>query len=51
MKDAQEPEKSVPDSPGQEREWLDCIRSRKQPSCNVFYHHKVNVPIVLGTLS
>ncbi|MFV1964860.1 MAG: Gfo/Idh/MocA family protein [Pirellulaceae bacterium] len=51
MNDAQEPEKSVPDSPGQEREWLDCIRSRTQPSCNVFYHHKVNVPIVLGNLS
>ena len=51
MKDAQEPEKATPDSPGQEREWLDCIRSREQPSCNVFYHHKVNVPIVLGNLS
>ncbi len=51
MKDAQEPEKSVPDSPGHEREWLDCIRSRQQPSCSVFYHHKVNVPIVLGNLS
>ena len=51
MKDAKEPEKSVPDSPGHEREWLDCIRSRKQPICNVDYHHKVNVPIVLGTLS
>lgn len=51
MKDAKEPKKSVPDSPGQEREWLDCIRSREQPSCDVFYHHKVNVPIVLGNLS
>jgi predicted dehydrogenase len=51
MKDAKEPEKSVPDSPGHEREWLDCVRSRTQPSCSVFYHHKVNVPIVLGNLS
>lgn len=51
MKDAKEPKKSVPDSPGHERDWLDCIRSRTQPSCNVFYHHKVNVPIVLGNLS
>jgi len=51
MKDAEEPRKSVPDSPGQEREWLDSIKSRQQPSCNVFYHHKVNVPIVLGNLS
>jgi len=51
MKDAQEPPKAVPDSPGQEREWLDAIKSRQQPSCNVDYHHKVNVPIVLGNLS
>jgi hypothetical protein len=34
-----------------EREWLDSIKSRKQPSCNPEYHHKVNVPIVLGNLS
>jgi predicted dehydrogenase len=34
-----------------EREWLNSIGSRKQPSCNVEYHHKVNVPIVLGNLS
>ncbi len=51
MKDAKDPPPSVPDSPGQEREWLDCVKSRQQPSCNVFYHHKVNVPIVLGNLS
>ena len=51
MKAAKDPPQSEPDSPGQEREWLDAIRSRKQPSCNVFYHHKVNVPIVLGNLS
>ncbi|OHB84230.1 MAG: hypothetical protein A2V98_11915 [Planctomycetes bacterium RBG_16_64_12] len=51
MKDAPEPPKSVPDSPGQEREWLDSINSRQEPSCNVEYHHKVNVPIVLGNLS
>ncbi len=51
MKDAKEPEKATPDSPGQEREWLDCIRTREQPSCNVFYHHKVNIPIVVGNLS
>ncbi len=46
-----EPAKAVPDSPGQEREWLDCVRSRQQPSCNPEYHHKVNIPIVLGNLS
>ncbi len=45
------PPKSIPPSPGHEREWLDCIKTRKQPSCSVFYHSKVNVPLVLGNLS
>ena len=45
------PEKSIPPSPGHEREWLDAIKSRQQPSCSVFYHSKVDVPIVLSILS
>ncbi len=45
------PEKSIPPSPGHEREWLDCIKTRKQPTCSVFYHSKVDVPLVLGNLS
>jgi len=45
------PPKSIPPSPGHEREWLDCIKSRQQPSCSVFYHVKVDVPIVLSLLS
>lgn len=51
MKDLQAPPKSIPASPGHEREWLDCIKSRQQPSCSVFYHVKVDVPIVLSLLS
>lgn len=51
MKDLQPPERSIPPSPGHEREWLDCIKTRKQPSCSVFYHSKVDVPLVLGNLS
>jgi predicted dehydrogenase len=43
--------KSLPPSPGHEREWLDCIQSRQQPSCSVFYHIKVDVPIGLSLLS
>ncbi len=43
--------RSVPDSPGHEIEWLECIKTRKQPSANVAYHHHVNIPIVLGNLS
>ncbi len=45
------PPRSIPPSPGHEREWLDCISSRQQPSCSVFYHTKVDVPLVLGNLS
>ncbi len=51
MKDLSPPPKSLPPSPGHEREWLDCIKSRQQPSCSVFYHVRVDVPIVLSLLS
>ena len=51
LADAQPPEKSIPSSPGHEQEWLDCIRSRKQPSCNADYHCKIDVPICLANLS
>jgi len=51
MKDMQPPPPSIPPSPGHEREWLDCIKSRQQPSCSVFYHMRVDVPIVLSLLS
>ena len=51
MKDLPPPPKSIPPSPGHEREWLDCIKSRQQPSCSVSYHVKVDVPIVLSLLS
>ena len=42
---------SIPPSPGHEREWLDCIKSRQQPSCNPNYHVRVDVPIRLSLLS
>jgi predicted dehydrogenase len=51
MRGMRPPAKSIPPSPGHEREWLDCVKSRRQPSCSVFYHAKVAVPIVLGNLS
>jgi len=51
MKDATPPKPSIPPSPGHEREWLDCVRSREQPSCSVFYHYKIDVAIGLATLS
>lgn len=51
MKDKPIPPQSIPPSPGQEREWLDCIKSRRQPSCSVYHHVKVDVPITLSLLS
>jgi len=51
MKDAKTPDESIPPSPGHEREWLDSMKSRKQPSCNVAYHNKLNAAIALGTLA
>jgi hypothetical protein len=51
MDGMQIPPKSIPSSPGHELEWLECIRSRKQPSCNPGYHVKIDVPLALSTLS
>ncbi|MCO5052571.1 MAG: Gfo/Idh/MocA family oxidoreductase [Verrucomicrobiae bacterium] len=51
LKDKPTPAASIPPSPGHEREWLDCIKSRQQPSCSVFYHTRVDVPVVLSLLS
>jgi len=45
------PEKTIPPSPGHEREWLDCIRSREEPSCGVNYMHKVNTSNMLANLA
>jgi len=51
MKGMQTPSKSIEPSPGHELEWVECIKSRKQPSCNPGYHVKVDVPIELSVLS
>lgn len=48
---AEPPEKSIPPSPGHEREWLDCIRTRKQPSCHAEYAHKLNTGNMLANLA
>ena len=45
------PPPSLPPSPGHHREWLNCIRSRELPSCNVAYHHVVNTHCCLANLS
>ncbi len=51
MKGRQPPKPSIPPSPGHEREWLNSIKSRKEPSCSVSYHVRVDVPLVLANLS
>lgn len=51
LKDSTPPPNSIPESPGHEREWLDCIKSRQQPSCSVNYHWKVDLAITLANLS
>lgn len=51
MKGLEPPPHSIPPSSGHEREWLDCVKSRQQPSCHPGYHCRVDVPIVLSLLS
>lgn len=51
LEDASPPEPSISPSPGHEREWLDCVKSRQQPSCNVNYHWKIDMAINLANLS
>src|SRR5690606_13467345 len=51
MKGKETPPKSIAPSPGHELEWVECIKSRKQPSCNAEYHIKVDIPIALSVLS
>ena len=51
MKDMETPPKSIAPSPGHELEWIECIKSRKQPSSNPGYHVKVDVPITLSVLA
>jgi len=45
------PEPSLPSSPGHQREFVDSIRSRKQPPCNFEYHLPLAVAIAMGHAS
>jgi predicted dehydrogenase len=51
LKDSTPPPQSIPPSPGHEREWLDSIKSRKEPSCGVNYHYKVSLALTLASLA
>jgi predicted dehydrogenase len=49
--DAEQVPKVIPESPGHHREWLDGIRSREQPSCNVGYHSSIDIAINLSLIA
>jgi len=51
MEGVEPPEKSIPPSPGHEREWLDCVKTREQPSCCVDYHVRVDLPVTLALIA
>ncbi len=51
MNGMETPPETIAPSPGHEHEWVECIKSRKQPSCNPGYHIKVDIPIQLSVLS
>ena len=51
MDNLETPSESIPSSPGHELEWIECIKTREQPSCHPGYHVLVDVPIALSILS
>lgn len=51
LPDTPPPPPSIPPSPGHEREWLDCLRTRQQPSCCVDYHYRIDLAINLANLA
>jgi len=51
LKDPTPPPQSIPPSPGHEREWLDCIKTGKQPSCSVEYHYRIDLALTLANVA
>jgi len=51
MNGMEPPPATIPSSPGQELEWIECIKSGNQPLCSPEYHIKVDLPIQLSILS
>lgn len=51
LKNVQPPAPSIPSSPGHEREFLDAIKSRKQPTCSFEYHVPLAVALNLGQIA
>lgn len=42
---------TLPRSPGHQRNFLDCVRSREQPESNLDYVHRMTLPMHLGAVS
>jgi predicted dehydrogenase len=51
MEGMETPPPSIAPSPGHELEWIECIKTRQQPSCNPGYHILVDLPIELSVLA
>ncbi|TWT81054.1 Inositol 2-dehydrogenase [Planctomycetes bacterium CA13] len=51
LEDNSSPPQSIEASPGHEREWIDSVKTRKEPSCGVNYHYKVDLALTLANLS
>jgi predicted dehydrogenase len=51
LDESQLPEPSLPASPGHDREFLNSVKSRELPSCDVDYQYRVHLALNLGNLS
>jgi hypothetical protein len=45
------PDRTLPRSPGHDREFLDCIKSRELPSCDIEKHYPLSVTLNLGNIA
>ena len=51
LEDLNEVEKSIPRSPGHQQNFIDSVKSRKQPQSNLAYARKMTMPMHLGLIS
>jgi len=51
LKDFKAPDPSIPSSPGQDREFLDSIKSRNRPLCSFEYHEPMALALDLAHIS
>lgn len=51
MEDFTAPEPSIPRSPGHDREFLDCVKTRQNPSCSFENHLPLGTALALGQIA